>query len=196
MRSLRISNRRFKEATGWAPRVRNFVEGMALVGTENPPVPTTHVPATVRVGLWAMALFSLLAGIQQQFAPRAFYDDFPGFGMHWVAVDGPYNEHLLRDVGQGNLAIAVVALVALVSGGVWAARATGLAAVVANLPHQLYHQAHVSVLPTVTDQVLQSISLAAVSLAAVALVVLTFRLPAASATAAQIDSPAAAHSRL
>ena len=54
------------------------------------PALAVRVPATVRLGLWAMALFSLLAGIQQQFAPRSFYDDFPGFGMHWVAVDGPY----------------------------------------------------------------------------------------------------------
>jgi hypothetical protein len=53
----------------------------------------------------------------------------------------------------------------------------------------------VSVLPTVTDQVLQSISLAAVSLAAVALVVLASRLPAAASTAVQSGSrgPATTH---
>ncbi|HYH25698.1 MAG TPA: hypothetical protein VD834_10155, partial [Blastococcus sp.] len=71
-------------------------------------------------------------------------------------------------------------------------RAVGLAVVVTNLPHQLYHQAHVSELPNVTDQVLQSISLAAVSLAAVALVVLTFRLPAAASTAPRSGSRAPA----
>jgi hypothetical protein len=49
-------------------------------------------------------------------------------------------EHLLRDVGQGNLAVGTVALVALLTGGLWLARATGLAAVVANVPHQIYHQ--------------------------------------------------------
>jgi hypothetical protein len=116
-------------------------------------------------------------------------------GHHWVSPDGPYNEHLLRDVGLGNLAVGTVALVALLSGGVWLARAVGLAVVVTNLPHQLYHQAHVSVLPTVTDQVLQSISLAAVSLTAVALVVLTFRLPVAPA-APHTDSRAPAPTHL
>ncbi len=55
-RSLRISNRRFREATGWAPAVRNAIEGMALVGAADPRAPTLRVPASVRLGLWAMAL--------------------------------------------------------------------------------------------------------------------------------------------
>ncbi len=62
-------------------------------------------------------VFRLAVGGWQLMAPASFYNDFPGLGRHWVDVDGPYNQHLLRDVGQGNLAIAVVALVALVSGG-------------------------------------------------------------------------------
>jgi hypothetical protein len=130
------------------------------------------------------ALFGLVIGLWQAVFPASFYADFPGMGHHWVSPDGPYNEHLLRDVGLGNLAVGTVALVALLTGVVWVARAVGLAVVVMNLPHQLYHQAHVSVLPSTTDQVLQSTSLAAVSLAAVALLVLTFRLPAVSASAA------------
>jgi nucleoside-diphosphate-sugar epimerase len=112
-RSLRISNRRHREVTGWAPAVRSAVEGMALVGSETPLAPAARVPATVRVGLWAMALVSLFAGIQQQFMPRSFYDSFPGFGMHWVAVDGPYNEHLVRDLGGANLALRAVILFAI-----------------------------------------------------------------------------------
>ncbi len=150
----------------------------------------------VRLLLAWFALFGLTVGVWQSLFPASFYADFPGLGHHWVSPDGPYNEHLMRDVGLGNLALGTVALVALVTGVVWVARAVSLAVVVVNLPHQLYHQVHVSLLPTTADQILQSLSLAAVSLAAVALVVLTFRLPAASATAAQIDSPAAAHSRL
>ena len=141
------------------------------------------------------AVLGLGVGGWQALAPASFYEDFPGLGRHWVSVDGPYNEHLLRDVGLGNLAVGTVALVALLTGGVWLARAVGLAVVVTNLPHQLYHQAHVSVLPTVTDQVLQSISLAAVSLTAVALLVLTSRLPV-TPTASPADSGAPAPTRL
>jgi len=149
---------------------------------------------TVNALLIWFTFFGLSAGMWQMFWPESFFRDFPGWGRHWVSVDGPYNEHLLRDVGQGNLAFGVVALVALLTGSVWLARATGLAAVVANLPHQLYHQVHVSVLPTVTDQILQSISLAAVSLAAVALVVLAFRLPVAPDPQTSSRAPARTHS--
>ena len=123
-------------------------------------------------------VFGLGVGGWQVLAPRSFYEDFPGFGRHWVSVDGPYNEHLLRDVGQGNTAIGVVALVALSTGGVWLARATGLAAVVAYLPHQLYHQLTLHLLETTSDEVLQTATLSLVSVAAVLLTALAFRLPA------------------
>ena len=36
----------------------------------------------------------------------------------WVAVDGPFNEHLVRDVGALNLALAFVAAMALATGSV------------------------------------------------------------------------------
>ena len=146
---------------------------------------TTGLAATrlaVKILLAWFAFYSLTSGLWQLLAPRSFFDDFPGFGRQWVSVDGPYNEHLLRDFGQGNLAFGVVALVALLTGGVWLARATGLAAVVANLPHQAYHQTHLHVLPTMSDQVLQTITLSFVSVTSILLAVLAFLLPA--------DSPA------
>src|SRR5919205_4100813 len=112
----------------------------------------------VQVLLGFFAVVGFVVGGWQLLAPRSFWTDFPGLGRHWVSGDGAYNEHLLRDVGQGTLAIGVVALVALLTGGVWLARATGLAAVVAYLPHQLYHQEHLHVLETTSDQVLQTIT--------------------------------------
>ncbi len=147
----------------------------------------------VNVLLGWFVLFGLVIGLWQAVLPASFYADFPGTGHHWVSPDGPYNEHLLRDVGLGNLGVGVVALVALLTGVVWVARAVGLAAVVMGLPHQLYHQAHVSVLPTTTDQVLQSISLAVVSLTAVALLVLACRLPASPAPHTALRAPARTH---
>ncbi|SNS96306.1 hypothetical protein SAMN04488107_4454 [Geodermatophilus saharensis] len=151
----------------------------------------------VKALLGWFVLFGLVIGLWQAAFPESFYADFPGMGHHWVSPDGPYNEHLLRDVGLGNLAVATVALVALLTGVVWVARAAGLAVVVLDLPHQLYHQLHVSVLPTTADQVLQSTTLAAVSLAAVALLVLAFRLPAGPPSAAPVTdsrAPAPTHS--
>jgi nucleoside-diphosphate-sugar epimerase len=159
-RSLRISNRRFREATGWAPAVPNAIEGMARVGAANSVVPRMRIPATVRVGLWAMALFSLVVGIQQQFAPRSFFDDFPGFGMSWVAVDGPYNEHLVRDLGVANLALATVILFAIAQPTAALVRAVAAAMLVAQVPHFIYHAVHLDVLPTTLDRVLQTTTLA------------------------------------
>jgi hypothetical protein len=135
------------------------------------------VRATVNVLLGWFAFYNLTTGAWQSVAPRSFYDDFPGLGRHWVGVDGPYNEHLVRDYGQGNVAIGVAALVAVLTGGVWLARATGLAAVLANLPHQAYHQAHLHLLPTSSDQVLQTVALSVVSLTSVLLAVLAFAPP-------------------
>ena len=132
---------------------------------------------TVKVLLAWFVLLGVTIGGWQHFAPQSFYFDFPGFGRQWVSPDGPYNEHLLRDVGQGNLAVGTVALAALLTGGVRLARTTGLAAVVANAPHQLYHQTHLHMLPTASDQVLQTVALTAVTAAAIALTVLAFRLP-------------------
>jgi 2-alkyl-3-oxoalkanoate reductase len=158
-RSLRISNRRFRDATGWMPEVRNAVEGLARVGAESPPAPALGVPATVRLGLWAMALISLLVGIQQQFAPRSFYESFPGFGMHWVAVDGPFNEHLLRDLGGANLALGAVILFAIARPTAGLVRAVAAAVLVAQVPHFFYHAAHLDALPTMLDRVLQTAAL-------------------------------------
>jgi hypothetical protein len=96
---------------------------------------------------------------------------------HRVDVDDPFNQHVMRDVEHGNLASCVVALVALLTGGVWLARATGLAAVAANLPNRAHHQLHVDVLPTVSDQILQTITLSLVSVTAILVAALAFRLP-------------------
>lgn len=149
---------------------------------------TTATTLVVKLLLAWFASYNLASGLWQYLAPRSFYDGFPGFGRRWVSVDGPYNEHLLRDFAQGNLAFGVVALVALLTGGVWLARATGLAAVVANLPHQAYHQTHLHLLPTTSDQVLQTITLSFVSVTAVVLAVLAFLLPVGSPA---VPAPAA-----
>jgi hypothetical protein len=159
-RSLRVSNRRFRDATGWSPAVRNAVEGLGMFASASIPTGSQHVPAIVRVGLWLMALFTLMAGIQQQYAPRSFYDNFPGLGMQWVAVDGPYNEHLLRDLGGANLALGVVILFAIARPTIGLVRAIATAVLVAQVPHFVYHAAHLDALSTTVDRVLQTGALA------------------------------------
>ena len=41
-------------------------------------------------------------GLWATLSPRSFYDEFPGGGRAWVAADGPYNEHLVRDFGRST----------------------------------------------------------------------------------------------
>ncbi len=54
----------------------------------------------------------LVGGFWALLFPRAFYDDFPLPGSAWVSTLGPYNEHLIRDYGALNLAMAVLLLAA------------------------------------------------------------------------------------
>lgn len=86
------------------------------------------------IGVWAVVW------------PRAFYDSFPGAGRQWIAVDGPFNEHLVRDVGGLFCALAVLAATALVVRGPGVVRAAGLAVATFSLPHVLYHLATVDLL--------------------------------------------------
>ncbi|MEM9467557.1 MAG: hypothetical protein AAGA90_19435 [Actinomycetota bacterium] len=94
--------------------------------------------------LWVRAVFAYLAlqsaviGSWALLAPRSFYDDFPA-GRSWVSVDGPYNEHLVRDVGALNLAILVLFLVAALRPTRELVRLAAIVAIVWGLPHLTYH---------------------------------------------------------
>jgi hypothetical protein len=68
----------------------------------------------VRIVLVGLGVPAVVFGAWAAFAPRSFYEDFPGFGQVWVRPDGPFNEHLVRDVGELNLALAFVTLAAVV----------------------------------------------------------------------------------
>jgi hypothetical protein len=99
-----------------------------------------------RIALAILALVGLQVGLWAAFFPQSFYDDFPGSSRVWVAVDGPYNEHLVRDVGALNLALAVVAIVAFVTLSRAAVLAAGGAWLAYGLPHLVYHLRHLDVL--------------------------------------------------
>ncbi|HLG00652.1 MAG TPA: NAD-dependent epimerase/dehydratase family protein [Acidimicrobiia bacterium] len=138
-RSQRPSNQRFKAATGWRPAHRDAVATYEAITTDLG-VPK-RLPGLARLALAVLAVSGLSVGAQALADPRAFYTDFP-FGRGWVAVDGPFNLHLLRDFAALNIGIGGLALVALLArsrvltraaGGVWLAFA---------VPHFLYHLNH------------------------------------------------------
>jgi hypothetical protein len=100
------------------------------------------VTRPVRIGLANLGVIQGAIALWALFAPRAFYDDFPVPGAHWVSALPPFNEHLIRDYGASFLAISALALAAA-----WIAerRLAVIALVVwlvAAVPHLVFHLAH------------------------------------------------------
>lgn len=106
----------------------------------------------VRIGCGLLAISSTVIGIWAALFPRQFYLRFPGGGHAWVAVDGPYNEHLVRDVGQLNLGFAILLGALALSAGLAAHRATAVAVLAAYLVpaalHFTYHVNHLGLYGT------------------------------------------------
>ena len=131
----------------------------------------------VRVVLVVWAAVSVQLGIWATFAPRSFYDDYPGFGRHWVRVNGPYNEHFVRDFGALNLALAVVTIFALVTFARPLVIAVAVAWLAWDIPHLVYHLRHLDVYDT-GDKVLNVSALAALPVLAIIVLALMLMSPA------------------
>lgn len=137
---------------------------IAPAGVTPTPAARAGAPATVMAGLWILGIFQLYTGIQQQFLPRVFYDQFPGFGMIWVATDGPFNEHLMRDLGGANLALAFLIFLAIARPTAYLVRGVAVAIHITQVPHFVYHALHLELLPNTLERVLHTASLALVLL--------------------------------
>ena len=96
----------------------------------------------VRVLLAVLLASGLMLGVWAAFFPQAFYDSFPGLGRTWVSVDGPYNEHLVRDVGNLFLGLTVVTGFAIVAMTSLPVRATAAGWLVFAALHLAYHLRH------------------------------------------------------
>ncbi len=95
--------------------------------------------SAARIALALVAAAQAEIGVWGLTAPRSFYTTFPGFGHHWVAPLGVYNEHLLRDYAAAELGFAVL----LACAAIWFERrlvlVAGAAFLAATLPHFIYH---------------------------------------------------------
>jgi hypothetical protein len=96
----------------------------------------------LRVVLVLLAVPGAVVGLWAAFAPRSFYDDFPGGGRSWVAPDGPFNEHLVRDVGALNLALVVLTVAAALVLTRTLVVVAALGWLVYGVPHLVYHARH------------------------------------------------------
>jgi len=131
----------------------------------------------VWVSLWFLIVGAVGVGVWAQFFPQAFYHSFPGFGRSWVSVDGPFNEHLVRDVGGGYLALAAVTLMALWTKTKAVIQVAALAWLVAQIPHFAYHVLHLGVFASAIDKVGNVATLALLVLVPAYLLVRTIREP-------------------
>ncbi len=113
----------------------------------------------IRLSLGFLLLQTLWVGAWAQFAPKSFYDNFPSFNWSWVSLDGSFNEHLLRDIGGLNLALATVIVFALLDSKPILLRVVSLSTLVYQIPHSLYHFAHLDLLPNTFQQIIQIFSL-------------------------------------
>jgi len=129
-----------------------------------------------RVVLAVLAVSGAIVGLWATFAPRSFYDDFPGGGRSWVAPDGPFNEHLVRDVGSLNLALTVLTVAAAIMLVRSLVVVAALGWLAYGIPHLVYHLRHRDVYDT-GDQVANLVSLALVPVLAVVALVVGAKMP-------------------
>jgi hypothetical protein len=134
-------------------------------------------PRVTRAGLVLLGAPQALVGGWALFAPHAFWSDFPTSGRHWIASLGPYDEHLVTDVGAGLLALAALVLLAawllerrlvIVALVVW---------LVFALPHLVFHAGHTDGLST-GDNVVNVVELGLAVAIPLALLALAARRPA------------------
>ncbi|MET0295878.1 MAG: hypothetical protein ABW024_00640 [Microbacterium sp.] len=97
-----------------------------------------------RIILWVTAATGLFVGLWAAAWPDTFYTAFPGLGRVWIAIDGPFNEHLIRDVGSLYLALAAASIAATFSRTPDAGRVVGVAWAVFGIPHLIYHASQFS----------------------------------------------------
>jgi hypothetical protein len=129
----------------------------------------------LRAGLIFYLGVELLVGAWAAAWPRSFYDDFPWPGHPWVGPLPAYNEHLLRDFGGMNLALAVVFGAAATTLDRRLATTALVAYLVFAVPHLVFHLNHLEPFATV-DAIAQPAALVALAVLPLLLLTLVGRL--------------------
>lgn len=104
-----------------------------------------------RTLLGLVALGQVEVGAWGEAAPHSFYENFPGFGRHWVSPIGAYDEHLIRDYASAEIGLAVL----LACAAIWFTRQVvliaGAAFLAGTLPHFIFHLTTTDKLPAVDN---------------------------------------------
>ena len=96
----------------------------------------------VRAGIGALALINVWWGVWARFAPRNFFEEFPGFGRHWTAAYPPYNQHLVTDLGSTFLTLGVLLGLAAVLNSRAVRTVVLVGVIVFNTLHLEFHVGH------------------------------------------------------
>lgn len=125
-------------------------------------VPSRRIAVSISVKQVIAAILAASAGFVgfwAAIAPHSFYRSFPLPGHHWISTAGPYDEHLVRDVGGLYLSLLVVSVWALARRQSEPLRVVGAAWLVFSLPHLLFHLDHLDGMTTL-DKMGEAVSLA------------------------------------
>jgi AhpD family alkylhydroperoxidase len=160
------------------------------------PISVLANPWAMRTTLVLLAIPQVGIGVWALISPRGWFENFPGAGNHWLPFFGPFDEHLVVDVGSAFLALGVLLVVAAVSLErrlVLIAASTYLAY---QLPHAIYHFGADDRM-TSGDQIANAIALAIALLAAGGIVIASRRpSPRPSTPAARVATGDGAGARI
>jgi 4-carboxymuconolactone decarboxylase len=92
-----------------------------------------------RIALLALGVPNLFAGLWIRISPHSFYEEFPGFGMHWVSALGPYDGHALTDYGAALVGLSAGLIAVALMPRVRALPLMLSCWLLAATPHLLYH---------------------------------------------------------
>ncbi len=129
----------------------------------------------IRAGLLVLALTQATTGLWALVAPSSFHADFP-FGRGWVGALGPYDEHLVRDVGSTFTALTVLLVAAAVFLELRLVQSALVVWLVFAVPHLAFHLTTIDEYATL-DNVLSLAGLALQVVLPLALLALTFSAP-------------------
>ena len=144
---------------------------------------------TKRFIVAVLAVVAAVVGVWAAAFPESFYGDFPLPGRDWVSALGPYNEHLVRDVGGLYLGLLVVSVWTWRRPTPGALKVTGGAWLVFNAEHFLWHALHLAAFPLL-DKIGNMVSLGGVLVLSI-LLLLPDRTPATPPPAQEIGGPPA-----
>lgn len=149
-------------------------------------VPAAHGPvaAWVRIGLVALGVPNVVAGLWAVAAPSSWYESFPGFDPQLVAAEPPFNAHLATDAGAGLLASGAVLLVAAWLGDRRSVALGTVAFACFGVPHAAYHVLNPAPGLDTAEDARNALTLVFVAGAALVLLVATLRYTQPSVEAA------------